>query len=84
MKIGKPAVRGLVAALQNDFLGGPRSPNGVANGRARYEVIRTLADMGPRARSNEVLLALAGIERSDGFPEVRLAAREARVKLQRP
>jgi WD40 repeat protein/HEAT repeat protein len=82
--IGKPAIKGLVDALQNEFArGGARTPAGVVNGVARLEVIKVLTAMGKEAHRNDVLIALAAMERNDPFPGVRKAAREARVKLQR-
>jgi hypothetical protein len=82
-QIGKPAVRPLVGALERRFSGGGvRTAAGILNGAARMEVIKTLVEMGPAARGNDVLLTLVEVQRSDPFPGVRQAAREARVKLQ--
>jgi hypothetical protein len=84
VRIGKPAVRALVAALTRDFSGGGRTATGILNGAARIEVIKALVEIGtPEAGSNDVLLALAGVERGDPFPAVRTEARQARAKLQR-
>jgi HEAT repeat protein len=84
VQVGKPAVAPLAAALKNDFAGGGRRTTaGMLNAAARVEVIRTLVDIGAPAGANEVLLALAGLQKTDPFPDVRKAAREAFVKLQR-
>ncbi len=79
--IGKPAVRPLVSALGRRFLGS-RGPEGVLNGAARMEAIKTLMEIGPSAAgSREVLQVLVELYK-DPFPGVRKAAREAYVKLQ--
>jgi HEAT repeat protein len=84
VQVGKPAVKPLTAALTRDFAGGgARAPEGILNGAARREVIKTLVEIGTPAGANEVLLALAGLVKTDPFPAVRKAAREAYVKLQR-
>jgi WD40 repeat protein len=84
VSVGKPAIKGLVDALQVEFArGGARTETGLVNGVARLEVIKVLTAMGKDAHRNDVLVALAAVERSDPFPGVRKAAREARGKLQR-
>ncbi len=84
VSIGKPAIKGLVHALENEFaVGGARTQAGIINGVARLEVIKVLTAMGRDAHRNDVLVALAMLERKDPFSGVRKAAREARVKLQR-
>jgi HEAT repeat protein len=84
VSIGKPAIKGLVDALQSDFARGRAgTPAGVANGVARLEVIKILAGMGRDASRNDVLVALAALERKDPYFGIRRAAREARLKLQK-
>jgi WD40 repeat protein/HEAT repeat protein len=84
VSIGKPALKGLLDALESEFaVGGARTQAGKLNAVARLEVIKVLTAMGADARRNDVLVALAKVERNDPFSGVRKAAREARVKVQR-
>jgi WD40 repeat protein/HEAT repeat protein len=84
VSIGKPAIKALVYALENEFVGGKATTTtGIINGYARLEVLKVLIAIGPPAGRNDVLLVLAGVEKHDPFPVVRKTAREARVKLQR-
>jgi HEAT repeat protein len=83
-KVGKPAISPLIKALEKDFFGGgPRAPLGIIKGAARLEVLNTLALMGPKAKTAEVMLALARIEKQDLIPDVRLAARQLRALIQK-
>jgi WD40 repeat protein/HEAT repeat protein len=83
-KVGKPAIRGLLKALEKDFSGGgPRSPGGIIKGAARLEVLNTLALMGATAKTPEVMQALVRTERGDPIPDVRLAAKQLRLLLQK-
>jgi hypothetical protein len=80
--MGKPAVKALLDALENDFSGGVRT-TAVLNAAARLEVVKALTEIGAPAGSNDVLLVLARLQRNDSSAAVRQAAREARVKLQK-
>ncbi len=83
-KVGKPAISPLIKALEKDFFGGgPRAPLGIIKGAARLEVLNTLALMGPKAKTAEVMLALARTEKQDPIPDVRLAARQLRALIQK-
>jgi HEAT repeat protein len=84
VRVGKPAVKPLADALAGEFAGGsPRTTVGVLKGVARLEVLRVLSDLGPKANSGGVLVALARLERGDPFPGVRKLAKEVRVKAQK-
>jgi HEAT repeat protein len=83
-KVGKPAVSPLIKALEKDFSGGgPRAPLGLIKGAARLEVLNTLALIGPKGKTAELMQALVRTERSDPVPDVRLAARQLRALIQK-
>jgi HEAT repeat protein len=83
VKVGKPAVRHLTAALRGEFHGGnPLTEEGQLRGKARQTALEILGEMGPQARSNDLLLLLANIQRSDPFPAVKQAARDTRARVQ--
>lgn len=80
--LGKPAARGLAAALRGEFTGGRlTSEVGKANVEARLAVLQTLADMGDKANVPEVLLALGQVQRTDPIPALRQAAKVVRAKV---
>src|SRR5262249_20332996 len=83
VQIGKPAVRGLINAIDGEFLGGnPNLPIGFIKGHARLAAIQTLGQIGEKHRSPEILQLLARIEGTDPIPQIKLAAREIRIRLQ--
>jgi HEAT repeat protein len=83
-RVGKPAVRPLVKALESDFVGGGvRTAAGLIKGAARLEVLNTLALIGSKGKTPELMQALARTERGDPVPDVRLAAKQLRLLLQK-
>jgi HEAT repeat protein len=85
VSMGKPAVKPLLMALEGEFAGGKAAtPANLLKAHARLDVVKVLTEMGnPAAGSNDVLLMLARMERSDPAAAVRQAARTARIRLQR-
>jgi hypothetical protein len=71
-----------VGALDGAFLGGARTPADLPKAEARFEVLRVFHSMGPKARTNEMMLALVRLQRGDPSPAVRQAARLARARMQ--
>jgi hypothetical protein len=83
VQIGRPAVRGLIHAVEGEFGGGnPNLPVGFLNGHARLAAIQTLGQIAEKHPSPELLRLLARMEGTDPIPQLRMAARELRVKLQ--
>jgi len=83
VQMGKPAIRGLISAVESEFFGGnPNLPIGMIKGHARLAAIQALGEIGQKHRSSEILQLLARVEGTDPFPPVKQAARELRVKLQ--
>lgn len=83
VQIGKPAASGLAKSLGGEFAGGRLTTlDGRANVLARLVVVQTLEEMGPKANTPEVLLVLARLQGKDPVPAVRLAAKQARAKIQ--
>jgi WD40 repeat protein len=81
-QLGKPAIKPLLKALEGEFVGGAaRTPVGIIKGAARLEVLNTLALMGAKAKTPEVMQALARTERGDPVPGVKLAAKQLRIQL---
>jgi HEAT repeat protein len=84
VKVGEPAAESLLYAIQNDFRGGrSRSEVGALNGQARLAALKVIAEIGPDAYSTTMLSALAELQRTDPYPDVREAARLAYSKIQR-
>ncbi len=83
VKVGKPAVPRLARALEGEYAAGnARTPAGAARAKARYRVMEVLVGIGPKvAATPDVLKVLASLERFEPFPEVRVAARQARMML---
>jgi HEAT repeat protein len=80
-QLGKPAVDALAAALQKEYFGGsPRTPVGVSKANARLLVIKTLEQIGGEAK--DAVQSLGACEKEDPVPANRIAAREARLKIQ--
>ncbi len=78
-RIGEPAVKPLLDALENDFTGGGlKTMKGRINAEARLAAVRALGAMGPAANTFKVLAELAKLARIDPSDAVRDAAKEAR------
>ena len=87
IEIGEPAVDELLKALTGDFAGGnPNFPAGLSKAEARLVTIQTLVAIGKKSKEpiRKALLPLAKLEGGDPTPEVREAARVARIELQKP
>jgi hypothetical protein len=83
-KIGKPAVKALVKALESDFTGGgARTPAGLIKAAARLEVLNTLALIGPKGKTTELMQALARTERGDPVSDIRVAAKQLRLLINK-
>jgi HEAT repeat protein len=77
-RVGKPAVKPLLDALEGDFAaGGADASKGVLNGAARLGVVQALGEMGPAANEYKVLYDLGEAARKDPFSGVRDAAKRA-------
>ncbi len=83
VKVGEPAAERLLSAIKNEFRGGRvRSEDGALNGQARLAALKIIAEIGPEAYSTSMLSALADLQRTDPYPGVREAARQAYTKIQ--
>jgi hypothetical protein len=83
VKVGEPAAERLLSAIKNEFRGGrTRSEDGALNGQARLAALKIIAEIGPEAYSTAMLSALADLQRTDPYPGVREAARQAYAKVQ--
>ena len=83
-RIGEPAVKPLVDALENDFTGGGlHSMKGRINTEARLAAVKALEAMGPAANTFKALAALTNLQRLDPSEAVREAAKEARTRIRK-
>jgi S1-C subfamily serine protease len=83
VKIGRPAAKCLLTAIEHDFPASRRRTEAsVLNAAARQTALKIIADIGPNAYSDPLRDALIELERSDPFREVHDAAQEARRKIQ--
>jgi HEAT repeat protein len=83
VQIGRSALRELISAVEGEFSGGnPNLPVGFLNGHARLAAIQTLGQIAEKHPSPELLRLLARMEGTDPIPQLRMAARELRIKLQ--
>jgi WD40 repeat protein/HEAT repeat protein len=74
-QLGKPAVAALAKALDIGFIG-----PGELNANARLEVVLTLGDIGPDAKSAEQELGFCA--KKDGIPLIREEAKKALMKVR--
>ncbi len=83
-RIGEPAIKPLVDALENDFTGGGlHSVKGQINVEARLAAVKALEAMGPAADTFKALAELTNLQRIDPSRAVREAAKEARARIRR-
>jgi HEAT repeat protein len=79
--LGKPAVDALAQSLEKEFFAGnPKTLVGASKADARGVVIKTLGLIGPDAK--DAIPALGATERQDPVAANRVAARQARLKIQ--
>src|SRR5579883_180498 len=83
VKIGEPAVERLLRAIEGEFRRSRgRTEDAILDAQAREAALKIIADMGPSARSNRAITALAELQRNDPSPKVREAARRAYIAIQ--
>ncbi len=83
-RIGEPAVKPLLDALDDDFAGGGlKTMKGRINAEARVAAVKALGAMGPPANTGRVLAALSTLQRIDPSDAVRDAAKEARTRIRK-
>ncbi len=84
-RIGRPAVAELITALEGDYsLGSSMTSLGQRNAEARLAIVAILAEIGSQGKPPEVLRVLTRLEGRDPDPEIRQAARRARIRIQNP
>ncbi|MGH7224965.1 MAG: hypothetical protein ACRELF_17215, partial [Gemmataceae bacterium] len=83
IKIGEPAVERLLLAIEGEFRRGrSRTEAAILDALARETALKIIADIGPAARSNQTMAALAKLQRGDPSRSVREAARQAYIAIQ--
>ena len=83
IKIGEPAVERLLQAIEGEFhRGRSRTEAAALDALARETALKIIADIGPAARSNRTMTALAKLQRGDPSRPVREAARQAYLAIQ--
>ncbi len=82
-KIGEPAIRPLVDALETDFIGGGSGTKGKINADARLAAVKALGAIGAPADTAKVMTLLNRLARIDSSEAVRDAARDARMRIRK-
>ena len=83
-RVGEPAIKPLVDALEGDFTGGGAgTEKGQINALARQAAVRALGAMGRTANTFKALSVLSKLQRIDPSPPVRDAAKEAWAAIKK-